>query len=109
MKLAIVGTNFISDALVEASRIVPSVEISAIYSRKLDTGRAFAEKHGIKKVYTDYDEMLSDDAIEAVYIASPNICHHSQSIAAMRAGKHVLCEKVMATNEKSRRGRRKKS
>ncbi len=97
MKLAIVGTNFISDSLVAASRIIPSVEIEAIYSRKLDTGRAFAEKHDIKKVYTDYTEMLCDDHLDAVYIASPNICHHSQSIAAMRAGKHVLCEKVMAT------------
>lgn len=97
MKLAIVGTNFISDSLVSASRIIPSVEIGAIYSRKLDTGRAFAEKHGIKKVYTDYAEMLCEDDIDAVYIASPNICHSSQSIAAMRAGKHVFCEKVMAT------------
>ena len=95
MKIGIVGTNFVSDWLAEAVAAVDSVEATAVYSRKQETGNAFADKHGIEKVYTDYSEMLASD-IDAVYIASPTFLHERQAISAMERGKHVLCEKMMA-------------
>ncbi len=97
MKIAIVGTNFISDSFIEAAGQVPDVEVTAVYSRREETGGIFAEKHGIKNVFTDYSKMLSDSSLDAVYIASPNICHAEQAAEAMKHGKHVLCEKMMAT------------
>ena len=96
MKLGIIGTNFISDRLCEAARLVSGVEVAAVFSRAQETGDAFAARHGIEKVYTGYGELLMDGDIDAVYVASPTICHAPQAIKAMHAGKHVLCEKMMA-------------
>ncbi len=94
---AVVGTNFISDRFAEAVAAVDSVEIRAVYSRKLDTGRHFADKYGIEKVFCDYDLMLRDGDIDAVYVASPTFCHPAHAEAALLAGKHVLCEKMITT------------
>ena len=77
---------------------VPEAELYAVYSRKQETGDRFAKKHGIPRVYTDYDAFL-DSGLNAVYVASPNFVHCEQTLKALRRGKHVLCEKVMAVNE----------
>ena len=97
-RFAVVGTNFISDNFVDAANASGVAEISAVFSRKFDTGRHFAEKHGINKVYTDYGEMLSDGNIDAIYVASPTFCHYTHSLSAIRAGKHILCEKMICTS-----------
>ena len=97
IRFAVVGTNFISDRFVEAVSASQSAEIEAIYSRKLDTGRGFADKYGVEKVYTDYLSMLSDVLIDAVYVASPTVCHFKHAKAALLADKHVLCEKMITT------------
>lgn len=99
IRFAIVGTNFISDRFAEATEASGCAEIVAVFSRKLDTGRHFADKYGIKKVYSDYSAMLSDGDIDAVYIASPTLCHKDHAEAALMAGKHVLCEKMITTTE----------
>ena len=96
MNFAVVGTNFISDKFCDAAKSVDGARISAVFSRAEATGRAFAEKHGIKKAYADYSRMLCDDGIDAVYVASPTMCHAEQAIAALTAGKDVLCEKMIA-------------
>ena len=98
MNFLIIGTNFISDRFVEAARQVAGVNIRAVYSRTAESGGAFADKHGIDLVYTDYDAALSDTDIDAVYVASPTLCHAEHSIRAMRAGKDVLCEKMLAAD-----------
>lgn len=98
MNFAIIGTNFISDRFCEAAASVSEVKIVAVYSRGADTGRAFAEKHGIDKVYTNLDEMLSDSDIRAVYVASPTMLHKEHSIKAMSFGKDVLCEKMIGAS-----------
>lgn len=95
MRIGIIGTNFISDMLVEASRLVDGVTVSAVYSRSRQTGEAFASKHGGMDVYDSLDDLLSSD-IDAVYIASPHFMHKPQALSALRTGKHVLCEKMMA-------------
>ena len=98
MNFLIIGTNFISDRFVEAARLVDGVNIYAVYSRTAESGNAFATRHGIDVVYTDYDAALSDADIDAVYVASPTLCHADHSIRAMRAGKDVLCEKMLAAD-----------
>ena len=97
MNFAIIGTNFISDNFCEAAKSVPEAEITAVYSRAEGTGCAFAHKHGIKKVYTDLNALLADKEIDAVYVASPTLLHKEHSIRAMAAGKDVLCEKMIGT------------
>jgi predicted dehydrogenase len=95
MRFGIVGTNFISDAFVEACRKSGAAEPYAVFSRAEETGRAFALKNGVEKVYTDYREMLRDELVEAVYIASPTMCHLQHAKAAIECGKAVLCEKMI--------------
>lgn len=98
IKIGIIGTNFISDDFCNAAVKVPGAVLRAVYSRKEETGAAFAERHSIPEVFTDYKKFLSSD-IDAVYVASPNFIHCSQTIMALEHKKHVLCEKVMAVNE----------
>ena len=100
IRIGVIGTNFVSDWLCEAAASLDCTEITAVYSRAQETGDAFAEKHHIPHVFTDYDAFLASDIIDAVYIASPNFAHAAQAVRALNAGKHVLCEKVIATNSR---------
>ena len=100
IRIGVIGTNFVSDWLCEAADTLDCVEITAVYSRAQETGDAFAEKHHIPHVFTDYDAFLSSDVIDAVNIASPNFAHAAQAVRALNAGKHVLCEKVIASNSR---------
>ncbi len=94
MKFGIIGTNFISDNFVAALPFT-SATATAVYSRTEEKGTAFAQKHGIKAVFTDMEAFLSSD-IDAVYIASPNFLHKEQTLLALSYGKHVLVEKPAA-------------
>ncbi|TWT06571.1 Gfo/Idh/MocA family oxidoreductase [Planococcus sp. CPCC 101016] len=98
MKFGIIGTNWITDRFIKAAKQHPEFAIGAIYSRKMETGRAFAEKNEVENVYTDMEAMFTSGDIEAVYIASPNALHAQQSILAMEHGIHVLCEKPAVTS-----------
>ncbi len=98
IKLGIIGTNFVSDWLADSVAVVDGIMSHAVFSRKRESGTAFAEKHGIGRVFTDMEEFLSSD-IDAVYIASPNFCHYLQTEAALRHSKHVLLEKPAALCE----------
>lgn len=93
MNVCAIGTSFITRNLLEAFQRSDVLHCTAIYSRKEKTGRAMADDFGIRKVYTDLDEMLEDPSIDMVYVASPNTVHFAQAKAALQAGKHVLCEK----------------
>jgi len=95
-KIGIIGTNFVSDWLCEAAVESGTFIPTAVYSRTEDSGKIFAEKHSIPQIYTDLEAFLSSE-IEVVYVASPNFLHCEHSIAALRHGKHVLCEKPIAT------------
>lgn len=97
IKLAIIGTNFISDTLCDAAKKT-GLEITAVYSRALETGNEFAKKHGIKHVFCDFEEFLNSDVYNSAYVASPNFCHYLQTVSLLSHGKHVLCEKPAASN-----------
>lgn len=68
----------------------------AIAGRSLEKAEAFKAEFGFEKAYGSYDELLADPEIEAVYIPLPNELHKQWAIKAMKAGKHVLCEKPLA-------------
>lgn len=97
INMAVIGRNFVVDEMLSAMKMFDEIKLCAQYSRNCGTGRAFADKHGIEKVYTDLDELKADENIDAVYIASPNCCHEEQTIKMLEAGKHVLCEKPLNT------------
>ena len=95
----IIGTNFISDWFVLATKRTECATVSAVYSRTKERGEAFAKSNSIERVYTSLSDMLSDDEIDAVYVASPTFLHKEHTVSALRAGKHVLCEKMIAIDD----------
>lgn len=97
VKFGIIGTNFISDMFCDAAKTA-GVEICAVYSRKDETGRAFAEKHGIRKVFSDYENFCLSDSFNSCYIASPNFLHFKHVCDMLQSNKHVLCEKPIGIN-----------
>lgn len=99
LRIGIIGTNFISDRLADAAKDVSDIKLSAVFSRKTESGNAFAARHEIAAVYTDLDAFLSSPDVDAVYIASPNALHEKQAILAAHHKKHILCEKPIASTE----------
>lgn len=103
VRFGMVGTSFIADRVLAGARQDGRFEAAAICSRRQQTADAFAAKHGIPHTFTSLEEMARSPLIDAVYIASPNALHASQSILCMSCGKHVLCEKPLASNAREAR------
>ena len=96
MNLCAIGTGAITKSMLAEFQRSDVLRCTSIYSRKEETGRAMADEFGLERVYTDFDGMLADPAIDMVYVASPNSIHYGQTKAALLAGKHVICEKPFA-------------
>lgn len=92
IKYGVIGSGWIAEEFVKGANLVDGFVFSAMYSRTFEKGKAFAEKFADVPVYTDINEFAKSD-IDAVYIASPNLLHYSQSKLMLENGKHVLCEK----------------
>lgn len=94
---AIIGCGHIANEMADAMAKM-DMHFCAIASRTYDNAVAFAKKHDIPKVYTSIDEMLMDNSIDIVYIATPHNSHIEYLKKALSAGKHVLCEKAITLN-----------
>lgn len=85
-------------------RVAPAInalencKLIAVSRNRADLAEGFAKKFGAEKWFADWHELLKDEDVEAVYIATPVFLHKAQTIAAAENGKHVLCEKPMALN-----------
>ena|SRR5206468_6168079 len=79
-----------------ALRDLPECDFVAVSRRRAELAESFAKEFGARKWYEDWQEMLRDGEIDAVYIATPVRWHAPQAIASAESGKHVLCEKPMA-------------
>lgn len=98
VRFGVVGTNKITDWLLTGAHEDERFELSAICSRTQERADEFAAKYGVKHTFTSVEEMASSDVVDAVYIATPNCTHAKIAITCMNQGKHVLCEKPMASN-----------
>ncbi|OCN05728.1 hypothetical protein A4S06_07590 [Erysipelotrichaceae bacterium MTC7] len=93
MKIATIGRGMIVDRFIKAISMNDGVDLVAVYSRKLDDAKAYAEKYEVSAYYDSIEKMLEDDNIDTVYVASPNALHYAQSLQALNANKNVICEK----------------
>lgn len=99
VRLGLLGAARIAPAaLIRPARKVSEACVLAIAARDPDRARAFARRHGVPRVHESYEHLIQDPELDAVYIPLPNSLHCEWSIRALRAGKHVLCEKPMASN-----------
>jgi predicted dehydrogenase len=85
-------------ALTNPARSVPEAQVVAIAARDPKRAHAFARKHPIPRVHQTYNDLLADSEIDAIYNPLPNSLHAEWTIRALKAGKHVLCEKPFASN-----------
>lgn len=95
MKLALLGTGMIVKEVLPVLKDIDGIELEAILStpRSLDTARELASTYAIPKVTSDYDEVLTNPAVDTIYIGLPNHLHYDYAKKALSAGKHVICEK----------------
>ena len=98
IRFGVIGTNFITDWVIAGAKQDERFELVAVCSRTQERANEFAAKYDIPYTFTSLEEMAESPLIDAVYIATPNYLHASQSILCMKHGKHVLCEKPMASN-----------
>ena len=94
-RVALFGCGWVQDfharAVVECGS-----DVVAVANHREETARAFAERHGIASVTTDWQRLAQDPDVEAAVIATPNFLHAPQAVALLEAGKHVMVEKPMA-------------
>lgn len=90
-----VGTGFIGAVHVEALRRL-GVQVHGVVGSSQERAEARARQLGLPRPYESFETMLADPRVEVVHITSPNHLHHRQAAAALRAGKHVVCEKPLA-------------
>jgi predicted dehydrogenase len=99
VKIGVLGAARITPAaLIKPARVVPGVEVAAVAARDPGRAAAFAARHRIPTVYGSYAELIADPRLDAVYVPLPNGLHAEWTLAAIAAGKHVLCEKPMTAN-----------
>lgn len=97
IKWGVLGTAMICERdTIPGMLLAENCELYAIAGRNPEKVADFIRKYGFEKGYDSYDALLADPAVEAVYIPLPNTLHHEWTIRALRAGKHVLCEKPLA-------------
>ena len=103
IKAAIFGTGFMGRVHTEGVRRLGNVEVAGIAARTREQALALADELSIERASGDYREFLADPEIDAVHICTPNSLHFSMATDALRAGKHVLCEKPLATSTEDAR------
>jgi predicted dehydrogenase len=95
--VAVVGTGFMGPAHTEALRRL-GLPVRGILGSSEEKSRRAAAGLGLPKGYASYDEVLADPTVQSVHLATPNRLHYPMATAALKAGKHVLCEKPLAMN-----------
>jgi predicted dehydrogenase len=104
LRIGVLGAARIAPpAIVAPARTSPYAVVAAVAARDPRLARAFAERHGIERTLPDYDALVADPDLDAIYNPLPNGLHGRWTIAALEAGKHVLCEKPFAADEEEAR------
>jgi predicted dehydrogenase len=94
---AVVGAGFIGPVHVEALRRL-GIRVTGILGCDDNESQQAHQALGLPKAYGSFDEVLNDEAVDAVHLAVPNVLHYEMSKKALQAGKHVMCEKPLAMN-----------
>lgn len=99
IKWGIIGPGGISNDFATAMSTVPGAKLVAVGSRDLGRAEAFRAAFGADRAYGSYEALVNDPEIDVVYVGSPHTSHKEHALLALRAGKHVVCEKPVTLNE----------
>ncbi len=97
-RFGILGPGKIANRFASAFQYVPQAKVYAVASREEEKAREFAHTHEVEKFYSSYEALLSDPAVDIVYVATPHPFHRDVTMLSLRYGKPVLCEKPLAMN-----------
>lgn len=97
IRWGILGTGGVANVMADALAAHPDATVAAVGSRAYGKAEAFAARHD-GNAYGDYPDAVNDPSVDAVYVATPTSHHYEHTLLALRAGKHVLCEKSFAVN-----------
>lgn len=103
IRVGVIGTGFGAQVHLPALAALQNFEITALCGRDIAKVDTIADIYDIRHVYTDYRDLIACPEVDAITIATPPALHHPTAVAAIAAGKHVLCEKPMARNAKEAR------
>lgn len=102
IRIGIIGAGRIAERFVPESEVVNYVKVIGVYDIDRDKASQFADSHKIPAVYQNYDELM--DNVDAVYVATPHLCHYAQCKEALQRKKHVLCETPLVLKGDEARG-----
>jgi 1,5-anhydro-D-fructose reductase (1,5-anhydro-D-mannitol-forming) len=92
------ASDIAAKSIVPGIRARPGGRVVAVHSRSAERGAEYASRNGIDRSYDSLAALLADPEIDAVYVSTTNDRHAEETVAAVRAGRHVLCEKPLALN-----------
>lgn len=96
----ILGAGKIAEKFCTALDFTEGATVYAIASRDSENGQTFGAKFGAEKVYTNYEDLIKDDHVDIIYIATPHAFHYEQTLLCLQNNKPVLCEKPMSLTQK---------
>ncbi|MDP4083367.1 MAG: Gfo/Idh/MocA family oxidoreductase [Bacillota bacterium] len=98
MNFGTVGTGWITSSFIEAAQASKQLHLTSVFSRSEEKARLLADTYGASTIFTSIEEMAKSSEIDAVYIASPNSIHYSNTLTFLKNKKHVICEKPIFSN-----------
>jgi len=98
IRVAVIGLGFGSAVHIPALKYLDDTEVVAVVARRLERAKAVAGRHNVPLASDDWRDVVNHPEVDAVVIATPPYLHHQMTIAALEAGKHILCEKPLARN-----------
>ncbi len=98
LRIAFTGTGYISKIHAQAAKNLPDLELTAVVNHRPESMAAFAGEFGIPRQYADVAGLLKAGGVDVLVVSTPNYLHAPETIAALKAGVHVMVEKPMAMN-----------
>lgn len=99
MRAAVIGAGFVGRAHIEALRRL-GIEVAGLLGSSPQRTRQQSQALGIARAYASLDELTADASVDAAHVCTPNNLHRDESEAALKARKHVVCEKPLAMNSR---------
>jgi len=103
LRWGVVGTGSIANRMADVIERAENAELSAVSSRRMETAKEYADRHGLTHAFDSWEDMIASDVVDAIYVATPTSVREEICLAAAGGGKHVLGEKPFASLDSVRR------